>query len=102
MTYTLDISELTPELAMRENLADMTPFQAACTRAALGIKMVFKRETAKGRVYLSERYEWGDAPNGFSEWEEDGLQAMFLRMPDPPTHWGWCDGSLDNVEWVEL
>jgi len=33
----------------------------------------------------------------------DGMLGdMFSQMPDAPTHWGWCGGDVDKVEWVEI
>jgi len=93
-----DTACITPENEMRENLADMTPFQASLTRAALGIGKIYKR----GNLYLSERYAWTSAPNVFPEWMDGMLGDMFSQMPDAPTHWGWCGGDVDKVEWVEI
>jgi len=58
--------------------------------------LVFKRND----LYLSERFGWGNAPNAFEWWRADELQAMFDRMPDPPTH--YAQGrvvDLDRAEW---
>ena len=62
---------------------------------------VFKR----GQLYLSERFAWGNEPNAFDEFRQDELQAMFDRMPDPPTHYAVMSGlvmDLDAAEWREI
>lgn len=59
----------------------------------------------KGQLYLSERFGWGNEPNAFQEWRQEELQAVFSKMPDPPTHYAQVEGKavdLDKASWIQL
>jgi len=97
MTHTLSIDDLTPEKEMLESLPDMTDFQRACTMAALGTKIIFRRND----LYLDEMHSWGNSPHGFDWWEADRLQYLFNQWKDKPDSYVYVTGNadLDAVEW---
>lgn len=98
----MTLDDLTPEAAMLENLRSvpMPAFQREATKAALGLAVVFRRE----RLYLNERYQWGNIPHAFPIWQADGVQAIIHKMPDPPTHYAEVRSGedLDEADWREV
>ena len=53
--------------------------------------------------YLSERYEWGDTPNAFPEWQFPQVLEQAMQYKDRPLEVGELIGSdLDNVKWTKL
>ena len=60
---------------------------------------IFKRDDK----YLSERYEWGNTPNAFPEWQFGQVLEEAMQYRDHPQYVGeMVNGDLDQVVWKKL
>ena len=57
----------------------------------------------RNKLYLSERYEWGNSPNAFAECYFQDVLDEAMNYPDPPLEIGEIvNGDLDAVQWMKI
>jgi hypothetical protein len=58
----------------------------------------------RNNKFLNERYQWGDIPHTFPEWQFVDVLPLAMNYPDPPQQIGevMADGTIEFTEVKDL